>query len=108
MVSGSSLYDNDVHVVTGVIKGYLRDGLPPDKEPICTYNLYDAFIEAAQMDDWRAKMITIQDLVHSLPARHFACLKYVCEHLRRVSLQSPINKMSIRNLSIIFGPNLLK
>jgi hypothetical protein len=44
----SSLYDNDVHVVAGVVKGYLRDGLGPKKEPLCTFALYEGFVEAAR------------------------------------------------------------
>ncbi|KAI8906633.1 Rho GTPase activation protein, partial [Powellomyces hirtus] len=62
----------------------------------------------AEMADWRARMIAIQDMVHSLPPIHFATLKFVCEHLNRVAAESDKNRMSIRNLSIIFGPTLLK
>ncbi|TPX58446.1 hypothetical protein PhCBS80983_g03123 [Powellomyces hirtus] len=106
--SGPSLYDNDVHVVTGVIKGFLRQGLGSKNVPICSFDLYEAFIAATQMADWRARMIAIQDMVHSLPPIHFATLKFVCEHLNRVAAESDKNRMSIRNLSIIFGPTLLK
>ncbi|KAJ3334119.1 hypothetical protein HDU76_010241 [Blyttiomyces sp. JEL0837] len=45
--ANSDLYDSDVHVVTGVVKGFLRDGLPPKKEPVGTYELYEDFIKAA-------------------------------------------------------------
>ncbi|KAI9017309.1 hypothetical protein BC832DRAFT_18647 [Gaertneriomyces semiglobifer] len=107
-LSGPSLYDNDVHVVTGVIKSFLREGLGSKKVPICTFNLYEGFITATQIADWRARMIAIQDLVHSLPPNHFATLKLVCEHLNRVASESDKNRMSVRNLSIIFGPTLLR
>ena len=53
-------------------------------------------------------MTTIQDLVHSLPPTHFSTLKYLCEHLHRISQKSDVNKMTSRNLSLIFGPTLLK
>ncbi|KAJ3023890.1 hypothetical protein HKX48_000076 [Thoreauomyces humboldtii] len=107
-LSGPSLYDNDVHVVTGVIKGFLRQGVGSTKEPLCSFDLYEAFIAATQISDWRARMITIQDIVHNLPLTLFSTLKFVCEHLYRVSLESDKNRMSIRNLSIIFGPTLLR
>ncbi|KAJ3139597.1 Rho GTPase-activating protein 21 [Geranomyces variabilis] len=106
--SGPSLYDNDIHVVTGVIKGFLRAGLGPDKQPICSFALYEGFVAATQIADWRARMISIQDMVHALPRTHFATLKHVCEHLNRVAAQADRNRMSVRNLSIIFGPTLLR
>ncbi|KAJ1570010.1 Rho GTPase-activating protein 21 [Nowakowskiella sp. JEL0078] len=102
--TNSSLYDNDVHVVTGVIKSFLRNGLPPNKEPLCTHKSYDQFVEAS---NWRNRMIAIQDLVHFLPPRHFATLKFVCDHLYRVSQNSSKNLMTSQNLAIIFGPNFL-
>ncbi|KAJ3169028.1 Rho GTPase-activating protein 21 [Geranomyces variabilis] len=106
--SGPSLYDNDIHVVTGVIKGFLRAGLGPAKQPICSFALYEGFVAATQIADWRARMISIQDMVHALPRTHFATLKHVCEHLNRVAAQADRNRMSVRNLSIIFGPTLLR
>ncbi|KAJ3041694.1 hypothetical protein HDV00_008781 [Rhizophlyctis rosea] len=109
---GSSLYDNDVHVVTGVIKGYLRDGIQVGgggrREPCCTFDLYEGFIAATQIPDWRTRMIAIQDMVHALPLDHFITLKFVCEHLKRVSEYSHVNKMSVRNLAIIFGQGLMR
>ncbi|KAJ3119518.1 Rho GTPase-activating protein 21 [Nowakowskiella sp. JEL0407] len=105
---GGSLYDNDVHVVTGVIKAYLRTGLPPNGEPLCTFNSYDSFMDATKIDDWRNRMIAMQDLVHALPPLHFATLKFVCDHLRRVSQHADMNKMNVKNLAIIFGTTLLK
>ncbi|KAJ3100457.1 hypothetical protein HDU97_002194 [Phlyctochytrium planicorne] len=104
----SALYDNDIHVVTGVVKGFLREGLPPNKEPVCTRALYEEFIAAAQLDNWRDRMIALQDVVHALPSRHFEALKFLCEHLQRVSSYSSSNKMTQKNISIIFGPTLLK
>ncbi|TPX64904.1 hypothetical protein SpCBS45565_g05521 [Spizellomyces sp. 'palustris'] len=107
-LSGPSLYDNDIHVVAGVIKGFLRDGLGAKKLPICSFDAYQDFISVTQIGDWRTRMIAIQDLVHSLPANHFATLKFICEHLNRVASKSEKNRMSVRNLSIIFGPTLLR
>lgn len=45
-LAGPGLYDEDVHVVTGAIKSWLRDGLPPKMEPLCTFELYEGFINA--------------------------------------------------------------
>ncbi|KAJ3086109.1 hypothetical protein HK102_013509, partial [Quaeritorhiza haematococci] len=107
-IGGASLYDNDVHVLTGVVKSYLREGLPPKKEPLCTFELYEAFITAAQLDDWRTRMIAIQDLIHGLPPVYFETMRFICEHLSRVSQRCEANRMSVRNLAIIFGPTLFR
>jgi hypothetical protein len=53
-------------------------------------------------------MIAIQDLVQMLPVDHAITLQFVCEHLHRIASYSEQNKMSNRNLSIIFGPTLLR
>ncbi|KAJ3379940.1 hypothetical protein HDU92_006299 [Lobulomyces angularis] len=104
----NSIYDNDVHVLTGVIKSFLREGMPPNNESLCSSELYEGFILAAKNPDWQKKLISIQDLVHSLPPKNFLTLKFICEHLYRVSEKSSVNKMSIKNLAIIFGPTLFK
>ncbi|KAI9094415.1 Rho GTPase activation protein, partial [Phlyctochytrium arcticum] len=111
--SGAALYDHDVHVVAGVIKGFLREGLGPKKIPVCTFDLYERFISATRKSKLHCsnRLLRganfISDLVHSLPANHFATLKLVCEHLARVASHSEKNRMSVRNLAIIFGPSLL-
>lgn len=43
-----SLYDNDIHVLTGTIKSFLRDGMLPDGQALCTDALYGDFIDAAR------------------------------------------------------------
>ncbi|ORX44973.1 hypothetical protein BCR36DRAFT_406137 [Piromyces finnis] len=102
------LYDNDIHVVTGCIKSWLRNGIPPKNEPLWPYNMYDDLIKASQIKDYTARMIAFQDLVHSLPPKNFTTLNFLFEHLFKVSTFSEQNKMTISNLAIIFGPTLLK
>ncbi|KAJ3028050.1 UNVERIFIED_CONTAM: hypothetical protein HDU68_002566 [Siphonaria sp. JEL0065] len=106
--SSGSLYDNDVHVVTGVVKSFLRKGLPPKMEPVTTFDLYEAFMGAAAVSEWRDRMIAVQDVVHQLPTENFETLKFICQHLQRVSTFSASNKMGVKNLSIIFCQNLFK
>ncbi|OUM59263.1 hypothetical protein PIROE2DRAFT_22490, partial [Piromyces sp. E2] len=106
--SPNNLYDNDVHVVTGCLKSYLRDGIGDERQPVCTYDLYNEFIHASQIKEYRERMIKFQDIVHMLPKLHFVTLRFICEHLFRVSLYSTVNKMTVKNLAIVFGPTLLK
>jgi len=102
------LYDNDIHVVTGCIKLWLRNGIPPNNEPLWPYHMYDDLIKASQIKDYTTRMISFQDLVHALPPMNFATLNFLFEHLFKVSTFSEQNKMTISNLAIIFGPTLLK
>lgn len=102
------LYDNDIHVVTGCIKSWLRNGVPPKNEPLWPYNMYDDLIKASQIKDYTTRMIAFQDLVHALPPMNFISLNFLFEHLFKVSTFSEQNKMTISNLAIIFGPTLLK
>jgi hypothetical protein len=106
--SPNNLYDNDIHVVTGCLKSYLRDGIGEDHIPVCTFDLYKEFIHASEIKDYRERMIKFQDVVHMLPGLNFVTLRFICQHLYRVSLYSTINKMTVKNLAIVFGPTLLK
>ena len=102
------LYDNDIHVVTGCIKSWLRNGMSPKNEPLWPYDKYNDLIEASKVKDYTTRMIAFQDLVHALPPKNFTALNFLFEHLYKVSTFADQNKMSISNLAIIFGPTLLK
>ncbi|KAJ3075641.1 hypothetical protein HDU98_007325 [Podochytrium sp. JEL0797] len=106
--SSGSLYDNDVHVVTSVVKSFLRKGLPPKMEPVTTCDLYEAFMTAASITDWRDRMISVQDIVHQLPTENFETLRFICQHLHKVTSFSASNKMTVKNLAIVFTPNIFK
>lgn len=50
----------------------------------------------------------LRRLVQALPAAHYATLRYLVQHLRRVAAHSAANKMEPRNLAIVFGPTLVR
>ncbi|KPJ07914.1 Rho GTPase-activating protein 21-B [Papilio machaon] len=91
----------DVHVASSLLKAYLRR-LP---DPLLTHHLYPAFI-AADRSPERGR--ELRRLVHALPAAHYATLRYLVQHLRRVAAHSASNKMEPRNLAIVFGPTLVR
>ena len=95
---------NDVNVVSSLLKSFFRK-LP---EPLFTTDLYSVFIEASKHEDPTVRLNTLKRLVHDLPEVNFETLKYVCQHLNRVSLHSEINKMEVKNLAIVFGPTLVR
>ncbi|CRL08178.1 CLUMA_CG020965, isoform A [Clunio marinus] len=96
----------DIHAVTSLLKMYFRE-LP---NPLCTYQLYDNFVEAIQVrseiDETRLKMI--KQTVRKLPPPHYRTLKYLACHLNRIAKHSVNTGMTERNIAIVWAPNLLR
>ncbi|XP_053926493.1 rac GTPase-activating protein 1 isoform X3 [Cuculus canorus] len=93
---------DNIHVVCGVLKDFLR-GL---KEPLVTFSLHSAFLQAADIPDDAACSTTLCHLVSKLPPANRDTLAFLMLHLLRVS-HSPECKMDILNLSRVFGPTLV-
>jgi len=111
MFSNSGLlYDNDVHVVAGVVKAWCRTGIVSDDklQPLVPYDFYSRMVGVMELADYRVRMIALQDILHSLPSPNFAILKYLSLHLGRVVQYSTVNGMSAKNLALIFGPTLVR
>ena len=66
-------------------------------------NLYD--IHEEDVDSMKEDLTV---LVHSLPPENFCLLKTLCTFLQEITKHEEINKMNARNLSTVFGPNLLR
>lgn len=47
------------------------------------------------------------ELLHNLPDANYYTIVYMIEHLVRIANRSGENKMSLSNLSTIFGPTLM-
>ncbi|KAG0274805.1 hypothetical protein BGZ95_009440 [Linnemannia exigua] len=94
----------DICSITSVLKQYLRS-LP---QPLIPYDLYADFMEAISLPQNEAKVQTFKDLMDRLPVAHYATLKVLLEHLDRVTEQDKINLMNAKNLSVVFGPTLMR
>ncbi|CAG8561211.1 4285_t:CDS:2 [Diversispora eburnea] len=94
----------DINIVAGALKLFFRS-LP---EPITTYEYYDQFIQASDIQDRDGKFYAIKDLLYKLPKPNYDLLKRLIEHLERVTDYEEFNHMYAGNLAIVFGPNLLK
>lgn len=96
----------DIHAVSSLLKMYFRE-LP---NPLCTYQLYDNFVEAIQarteIDDLRLKLI--KQTVRKLPPPHYRTLKYLACHLFKIAKHSSNTGMTERNIAIVWAPNLLR
>ncbi|XP_067154657.1 rac GTPase-activating protein 1-like isoform X2 [Apteryx mantelli] len=92
----------DIHVVCGVLKDFLR-GL---KEPLVTFGLHPAFLQAADIPDEAACSTALCHVVSKLPPANRDTLAFLMLHLLRVS-RSPDCRMDVLNLSRVFGPTLV-
>lgn len=91
-------------MVSSLLKAFLRK-LP---DPIFTKEMYSTFIETSRMEDATKRLTTLRNLVHELPETNFQTLKYICNHFCKVIQNSDVNKMDLRNLSIVLGPGLVR
>ncbi|XP_074624497.1 N-chimaerin-like [Acropora palmata] len=98
-----SAYD-DINIVCGALKQYFRM-LPI---PVITFELYNKFIDAARIPDKHRKAEALSEAIDALPHSHFETLKYLLGHLYRVARRKKENMMSEQNLSIVFGPTLMR
>lgn len=94
----------DVKAVSTLLKSFFRQ-LP---DPLMTSHMYDAFVKAIQLDVESERLSAVKQLVDSLPEPHFSTLHYLLRHLSRVASHSALNKMDVSNLSIVFGPTLMR
>ena len=92
-----NLYDDrgvlqDIHSVSSLLKMYFRE-LP---NPVCTYHLYDKFVEAAKAAE-NQRLVMMRDVVQQLPPPNY---RYVMANLY---IPSTIDTRSCR--FAIFGAN---
>lgn len=91
---------NDISAITSVLKNYFRE-LP---EPLLTFDLHEKFIECTESKQEATKReVEMRELVRNLPREHYDTLKYLIIHLYRVQNKAEENRMSSRNLGVVFG-----
>lgn len=91
----------DVHVVCGLLKDFLRK-LP---EPLITFRLHPRFMEAAEIED-EGGTVRIYAALSELPLANKDTLAYIMLHLHKVMLSAECH-MDHSNLCRIFGPTLI-
>ncbi|CAG8556213.1 10285_t:CDS:2 [Cetraspora pellucida] len=92
----------DVHAVAGLLKLYLRE-LPTS---VLTRELHMEFVNVVDLLDRRDRINELGRLVSSLPLANYTLLRALTGHLIRVVQNSEINKMTVRNIGIVFSPTL--
>nr|XP_019949547.1 PREDICTED: breakpoint cluster region protein [Paralichthys olivaceus] len=94
----------DVNAIAGTLKLYFRE-LP---EPLFTDELYPNFAGGIALSDSVAKESCMLNLLLSLPEPNLVTFLFLLDHLKRVTENETINKMSLHNLATVFGPTLLR
>ncbi|KAI8882577.1 RhoGAP-domain-containing protein [Backusella circina FSU 941] len=89
----------DIHVVAGVLKMWLRE-LPTS---VLTREHRMDFLHVIDRKD---RVNELGRLVSVLPLANYTLLRALTAHLIRVVQHSDINKMTMRNVSIVFSPTL--
>ncbi|KAI7851738.1 hypothetical protein BDC45DRAFT_514915 [Circinella umbellata] len=95
---------NDICAVTSVLKHYFRQ-LP---NPLLTYEQYMNFLNTVSLPLGPEKTDKYIELLSQLPKANYDTLKMLMEHLQRVSQHSKQNLMTIKNLSLVFAPTLMR
>ncbi|CAG4987279.1 unnamed protein product [Colias eurytheme] len=90
--------------LASALKAYLR-ALP---DPLLTRRLHHQFLAAAKLERRGERVRALHALVHALPHDNREMLRIVLTHLCNVAAKSSANLMSACNLSVCFGPTLLR
>nr|XP_043869800.1 rho GTPase-activating protein 44-like isoform X6 [Solea senegalensis] len=97
-------YSADPHAIAGALKSYLRE-LP---EPLMTYELYNDWIQASNVQDQDKRLQVLLGACEKLPKANNDNFKYLIKFLSKLSTEyQDVNKMTPGNIAIVLGPNLL-
>lgn len=122
--------DFDIHVLCGAFKTFFREL----EEPLIPENLHESFLyyisELKRGPIWLYKKVlrifnvgfcifkavtdqtkrfeNIQELIRQMPMAHRETMRIVCEHLLKVVERSSENRMTVQNVALVFGPNIIR
>ncbi|KAL4783474.1 hypothetical protein BJX76DRAFT_252600 [Aspergillus varians] len=99
-LAGDQYYD--VHAVASLFKQYLRE-LP---STVLTRELHIEFLRVLDLNEKQKKIAAFNSLVHRLPRPNLALLRALVQFLIVIVNNSDINKMTVRNVGIVFAPTL--
>ncbi|XP_041091436.1 rho GTPase-activating protein 33-like isoform X2 [Polyodon spathula] len=98
------LYMQDIHCVGSLCKLYFRE-LP---NPLLTYQLYDKFADCMTVMSEEERLVKVHDVVQQLPPPHYRTLEFLMRHLSQLATRSKETNMHVKNLAIVWAPNLLR
>ncbi|KAJ4344406.1 Rho GTPase activating protein [Didymosphaeria variabile] len=92
----------DIHAVASLLKLFLRE-LPAS---ILTRELHLDFLKVLDLDERSKKIQAFNVLVHRLPRVNFELLRHMSSFLIEIVENAGVNKMTVRNVGIVFAPTL--
>ena len=92
------------HAVADVLKLYFK----MLSEPLIPFSYYTTFMEIDLSQDRTSTVTAIQTLLSYLDRAHHDCLNYLLHFLAAVTRRSTHNLMTVKNLAIVWAPNILR
>lgn len=92
----------DPHAITGILKLYFRE-LPTS---VLTRELHYNFLQVTDQPDPKKRIKELGRLVCALPISNYALLRALISHLTDIVANEDLNRMSLRNVGIVFSPTL--
>ncbi|KAJ1768747.1 Rho GTPase activating protein [Coemansia sp. RSA 1843] len=92
----------DIHAVASLLKAYLRE-LP---ESVLTLRLHQEFMRVVDLADRGDRVHELGRLVSELPIANYTLLRALTAHLIRIVQEANTNRMTLRNIGIVFSPSL--
>ncbi|KAG5645735.1 hypothetical protein DXG03_005431 [Asterophora parasitica] len=92
----------DPHAIAGLLKSFLRE-LPAS---ILTRDLHLQFLAVIDFVDPQERIKELSKLIASLPLVNYSLLRALTAHLILIVQNANTNKMTMRNVGIVFSPTL--
>lgn len=92
----------DPHAIAGLLKSFLRE-LPAS---ILTRELHMKFLAVMDFVQPQERIRELSFLIASLPIANYSLLRALTAHLILIVQNSAFNKMTMRNVGIVFSPTL--
>ncbi|TFY80954.1 hypothetical protein EWM64_g3059 [Hericium alpestre] len=92
----------DPHAIAGLLKSFFRE-LPSS---ILTRDLHMRFLKVIDLVDQKDRVKELTRLVSALPLANYSLLRALTAHLIKIVDNANLNKMTMRNVGIVFSPTL--
>lgn len=101
---GSAIELSDPHVTADVLKSYFRQL----SDPLIPSNLFQSFLNATDLRREEESIPLLRSLLDQLPHDNMVVLNYLIHFLTQVASYSEVNKMTPKNLALVWSPNILR
>ncbi|KAF9170197.1 hypothetical protein BGX20_009312 [Mortierella sp. AD010] len=92
----------DIHAIAGLLKLFLRE-LPSS---VLTREAHKDFLQVIELPNRSDRVDELTRLVAALPEANYTILRALTAHLIEIVDNADVNKMTARNVGIVFSPTL--